>query len=204
MGLFKKKDDKKGMEKESLTNNSQELQIPELPELPKLPSLSGEEDGSEMELPRLPSFPNGPTGDRFSQNTIKHAVAGEKEVKPEEDAEDYEEENPMMPESLEENNQRTFQKQRIPREIIPETNNYSQKQSYPKKEEPVFIRLDKFEESLEIFKEAKEQILEIEHLLTDIKDLKEKEEEELTGWEDQIQEIKNQIEKVDQDIFSKI
>ena len=41
-------------------------------------------------------------------------------------------------------------------------------------------------------------------MLRDIKTIKEEEEKELEGWEKEIQTIKEQIEKVDKDIFSKI
>jgi hypothetical protein len=184
MGLFNKKNN---LAEENLNAMPR---LPELPRLPSLPNMEGNFD-EDMELPKLPSFPNNSLGDKFSQDTIKEAVAGEKEVEPDE-VDDFERnEGQMMP--------------RLPEETVSRRESYSSKQ-YPRqrKEEPVFIRLDKFEESLEIFKEAKEQISEMEHLLADIKDLKQREETELNHWENHIQEIKNQIEKVDQDIFSKL
>ncbi len=201
MGLFKKKEDKKP------SANARQDSAPRLPELPKLPSLPemGEELDENMELPKLPSFPNSSTGDKFSQNTIKEAVAGEKEVT-EEYADDSMnmEEDQMMPNTLqEEPEMRAPSKREMPSRInnpIQVRSQYTQN----KTQGPVFIRLDKFEDSLEIFKEAKEQISEIQDLLNDIKELKQKEESELNDWENQIQEIKNQIDKVDQDIFSKI
>ena len=73
-----------------------------------------------------------------------------------------------------------------------------------KKAEPVFIRIDKFEESIKIFQEIKSQISDIEKLIKNTKEIKAKEEEELTSWETEIQTVKNQIEKVNQDIFSRI
>ena len=200
MGLFKKE------KKDSGKNDSKKMNVPEstmpkLPELPKLPDFQGYEEDSdynENELPQLPSFPNNTLGNKFSQNTIKDAVAGEKEVEPEE-AEDFEEnEEPMMQKPL---------AKTMPASEMPEQRNYpsySRTYTTQKKPEPVFIRLDKFEESMDIFNNAKEQISEIEKFLNEIKNLKQKEDEELNSWEDQIQEIKKQIEKVDQDIFSKI
>ena len=44
----------------------------------------------------------------------------------------------------------------------------------------------------------------MEKLLEDIKELKEKEEKELSYWMAEIQTIKNQTEKVERDIFSKL
>jgi len=71
-------------------------------------------------------------------------------------------------------------------------------------DEPIFIRIDKFEESLKVFEKVKEKISEIEHLLRETKELKEQEQLELSNWEQEIQKLKLQIEKVDEDIFSKI
>jgi len=82
--------------------------------------------------------------------------------------------------------------------------NYAIRSYMTKKAEPVFIRIDKFEESMKIFQEIKGQISEIEDLIKNTKEIKSKEEEELASWETEIQGIKNQIEKVNQDIFSRI
>ena len=73
-----------------------------------------------------------------------------------------------------------------------------------RKAEPVFIRIDKFEESMKIFHNIRSQVSEIENLIKNTKEIKAKEEEELASWESEIQVIKNQIEKVNQDIFSRI
>ena len=73
-----------------------------------------------------------------------------------------------------------------------------------KENEPIFIRIDKFEESLKIFSRVKDKISDIEKLLNETKDLKNKEEEELSSWEEAVQKLKLQIEKVDEDIFSKV
>lgn len=216
MGLFKKSDDKKsGKGVSSYPSDSP----PRLPELPKLPEFPGMEDSQSNEpeekfsLPQLPSFPNSSLGDKFSQNTIKDAVSGGKEVDSEDmdedenfDMEEYE--HPMTPpspdkmqSSIMSDNKSREESEAVERPV----RGYNQKQyTSMKNPEPVFIRLDKFEESLDIFKDAKEQISDIENLLKEIKELKEKEEAELSSWEDEIQEIKKQVEKVDQDIFSKV
>lgn len=203
MGLFNKKSD---LKKTSVSMDRPVGSPPRLPELPRLPDFPGMEEEpislSELELPQLPSFPNNSLGDRFSQNTIKEAVAGEKEVEPEEaDESEYEKEG-MMREPLEEERPIKNFAQSAP--IQKSYQGYSKPYTTQRKAEPVFIRLDKFEESLEVFNSAKEQISEIEHLLKNVKELKAREEEELNSWENRIQEIKKQIEKVDQDVFSKI
>ena len=83
-----------------------------------------------------------------------------------------------------------------------ETRNWQE--SKTKKTGQVFIRIDKFEESLKIFEITKSKIVEMERTLEDIKKLKEKEEKELSYWMAEIQTIKNQTEKVEKDIFSKL
>jgi hypothetical protein len=73
-----------------------------------------------------------------------------------------------------------------------------------KKMEPVFIRLDKFQITIEAFEEIKSKIIEIEDLLKKTREVKSKEEEELAEWEREIQVIKSRIDSIDRDIFSKL
>ena len=70
--------------------------------------------------------------------------------------------------------------------------------------EPIFIRIDHFEEALNVFRETKKKMSHIEGILEEIKKIKEKEESELKTWENEVRFMKEQIEKVDKDIFSKI
>lgn len=183
MGLFKKA---KASEKKE--------EIPQLPELPKLPELTNIEGKGlySQSVSQLPKFPNNSLGEKFSQNIIKEAVAGEKEGEEGFDADDFAGEMQMM--------QKPPKKQ-FTQEISPGFQEASKK---IKRSEPVFIRLDKFEESLNLFQKAKKQISEIETMLNNIKRLKEQEEKELEFWEKEMQSVKTQIEKVDRDIFSKI
>ena len=57
---------------------------------------------------------------------------------------------------------------------------------------------------MNLFEKAKNQIFEIEKMLENIKRIKEQEETELGYWEKEIQSVKEKIEKVDQDVFSRI
>ena len=66
------------------------------------------------------------------------------------------------------------------------------------------LRIDKFQESLRIFEKARDRVKEIEKLLGNVKRLKEEEERELGEWESEIQSIKSGIEKINEDIFSRI
>ncbi len=182
MGLFNKKNKKEGK------TEKQPIKLPELPKLSKLPDLPKLPE-SETKLPQLPRYPSTKLGDKFSQSMIKENVTGEKED--EIRADEFVKEQ-MMPLS-----------QKIkPSKLKPEFPSKIEKINPRKK--PVFIRIDKFEESLKIFEDTKEKIYSMEKLLSEIKQLKEMEDRELSDWGAEIQTIKNQIEKVERDIFSKI
>ncbi len=161
--------------------------------LPELPTIRNNEIHSEKSIHQLPSFPSNSLGNKFSQNNIKEAITGRKEDEEVYDADEFatDKETQMMLKPL------TKELQRIPRE-------FEEAASRVKSTEPVFIRIDKFEESLRIFEKTKEQITEIEKMLREIKQEKEKEDEELSSWENEIQSLKKQIEKVDRDVFSKV
>ncbi len=183
MGLFKKE-----------KTSEKKVMLPQLPELPRLPELAKVEEKGlySQSVNQLPQFPNNSLGEKFSQNTIKEAVAGEKEGEEDFDADDFEGQIQMM--------QKPPKKQ-FSQEIPLD---FQETPTKTKRAEPVFIRLDKFEESMHLFQKAKKQISEIETMLNNIKKLKDEEEKELEFWEKEMQSIKTQIEKVDRDIFSKI
>lgn len=73
-----------------------------------------------------------------------------------------------------------------------------------KRIEPVFIRIDKFEASLKAFEKTKKEISEMEKILKDIAEVREEEEKQLQSWQHDIMRIKEQIDKIDKDIFSKV
>lgn len=186
MALFKKK---KEVRKE----------IPSLPPLPKLPKLPELEEEEEKDpISKLPSFPSNSLGTKFSNNTIKHAVAGEKE------------EEPFADDFLDEDDIRMMQEPpRRPsimevREGAPKKSKSTKFKGEVDTTEPIFIRIDRFEEALRIFNETKKKMSNIERILEEVKRIKEKEEGELKTWENEIRSMKEQIEKVDRDIFSKI
>ncbi len=191
MGLFKKKRVEQNYSGEP-TGLPELPRIPDYPNINELPSLG---EGRDY-MSRENNF-----GNKFSQSAIKNAVTGtpgEKEVG-DFDADDSNI-NWMMPRSP-----KSFTKE----VDFPKRTNSEMEvpQSFSKSkrgEQPVFIRLDKFEESLHTFKKAKSQVVEIEKMLREIKRMKEDEEKELQYWESQIQSIKEQIEKVDKEIFSKV
>ena len=165
--------------------------LSEIPELPRLPELSEEFLPS---IHQLPSFPNNSLGDRFSQNTIKEAVTGREEGDFEEIVDEFE--------GLEDHQK--IQKPQMKRYIEPPKSSLKPLREMTHEAEPLFVRLDKFKESHVILDDVKKQMHEITHLLNETNSIKEKEGEQLREWETKLQEIKNNIEKIDEDLFSKI
>jgi hypothetical protein len=168
--------------------------LPILPELPKLPSSRDFEESKKSELHELPSFPSNEFGDKFSQNTIKNAISGEED----------EEDGPIFPSMPNKKIIPPTQSRMKAQELMHESDFDKMIPKQTISADPVFIQIDKFEESMETFKKIKKNIEEIEDLLRETKQLKQREEEELSSWEMEIQKMKQQIENVDRDIFSKV
>lgn len=213
MGLFTKKEDKSKLNSSSFAELPELPELPQLPELPKLDSRSPDmknlpslpkidSDFSDIKTSSLPSLPKNSFNDKFSQKALKEAINGEKEEdevfeeiqKPHYNPVSYEEELPLIKES------ESFTKRRS----YPIQREFLRTSKKTKEAEPVFIRIDKFQESLNLFEKTKDKISEIEKLLREIQILKAQEEQELDRWEKELQEVKNQIERVNQDIFSKV
>lgn len=194
MGWFNKKD--KVMQKKEIPS------LPNLPRLPELPSFGKKYfANSDEQLHQLPSFPNNYLGEKFSQNAIKEAVTGRKESEEVFDVNEseFDDENQMMRKPLKKplTKELLFQKKEVPEE-------FKEAARIVRNAEPIFIRIDKFEEGIKIFEKTKEKILEMDKILKNIKKIKEEEEIELNFWENEIQKLKEQIEKVNRDIFSKV
>lgn len=183
------------------------MALPKLPELPSLPSEFPEikENFPKGKIHNLPSFPNNGTGEKFSQEVIKSAISGEDDEDEEEFYRDIQEAKipkpdfSSIPKAFSEERRGPIEKRIAPR-------NMPKEMEEPRREErgPVFVRIDKFESAIKIFSETRDKINEIEKLLEETRELKGNEEEELSLWEKEIQRMKQQIEKVDRDIFSKV
>ncbi len=186
MGLFKK-DKKEAIRKE----------LPSLPDLPKLPDFPGLEN-EDMQISKLPNFPYNSLGSKFSQNAIKEAVTLEEEGDGLSNADEFASEDSDEMRMMQEPLRTPFAEER--------ENRFSQTKFSKKRnfEEPIFIRIDRFEDALKIFNDTKDKLSEMETALEEIKRIREKEEGELHSWREEIKIMKEHIEKVDRDIFSKI
>lgn len=195
MGLFKRKEKK--VEKKEVPS------LPELPRLPDFPRLEDQDPNLKNSLSQLPRFPSNSFGKKFSRESIKDAVTGKKEGDRGSEIDEFE-----MMGKMKEPLKRSVRE--LPYEDMEEYDEdeesmeMSEARMMRGEAEPVFIRIDKFEEGLRIFEEIKRKITKIEKILGETKRIKEKEEGELQDWENELRTIKNQIEKIDRDIFSKI
>lgn len=181
-------------------DEADESLLPELPKvqgnfsLPELPKLNGEPNlpklkpfkseeiphiSSRPELNSLPSFPHSKTGDDFGKEVIKHAIN--------EPVDEHE-----------------FKPSMVHGRRAIEIDEFEEPRTNVKKAEALFVKIDKFKSALENFERMKENVSEIEEALRKVKDIKVKEQEELDGWEREIQIIKSQIDSVDKTIFDKL
>ena len=170
-------------------------ELPQFPELPELPPLQD----MDTEFPALPSLPRE-IGES-SAKAAKRAVMdqGYTMIRPEENKPRTMEisESPQTMKQIitgypRETSQETFA---MPEKFMPETT---------RKIEPIFVRLDKYETSLESFNEIKRKLIQIETLLHDIKEIKRREDIELEEWEKELQTIKVWLNNIDKTLFSKL
>ncbi len=183
-----------------------------LPELPRMnndnsllmPSQDSEYDFNNLspqnsELPPLPerNLPN------FSQQKIKQEITNPEPVmqKSKFSSLDFDEPPKNKSQIYKESMFSTYP------EKVPEfgfSNVKKEKVIEKGQQGPVYIRLDKFETTLDAFDKIRTKIKEIEELLKKTKEIRTKEEEELEQWEREIDIIKSKIEAIDRDIFSKL
>jgi len=198
MAWFKKKKEQETQE-----------EIPKLPGLPEpvkfsLPTLPEPiSNETQKDLPELPTLPELKTETNFNPNIIKQEImAPKKEMQKSQF-------NNINPSSIKTSNQPTYhQPPNYPQQIKSQKAITSLKINPPKSRikeaEPIYVRLDKFEASLESFEEIKRKITEIEEILRKTKEVKQKEEQELEEWEREIQIIKSRITAIDKTIFNKL
>jgi hypothetical protein len=188
MGWFSKKDKKEEVPK-----------LAELPKLPSLPSMQNKTPG-QQKFNQLPTLPGNTPGKEVSQNTIKEAITGGKGDMV--SSADNMSTLPKLTQELEDEAS-GIKRNELAREVGISPDVFEENRNM-QIDEPVFIRIDKFEESIRIFQKTREKAEEIEKMLIDIKKIKEEEDRELNFWENEAQAIKGQIEKIDSKLFSKL
>lgn len=73
-----------------------------------------------------------------------------------------------------------------------------------KQDEPIFVRIDKFQAAQKNFDKIKAKSKEIETILRKVKDVKEKEDKEIQSWTEDLEMIKSRLTEIESDIFDKI
>ena len=203
--------------------------LPDLPPAPLTPAVQhhstethDEEDDDDSEGSQqrhgLPSFPDSPIQKGFSQTAIKEAVSNESTES---------ESIPALP-----NNEGKFKAveidewspssthessfpelhtaQSLPQSIIPSVPNQSNytpippKPTHSQKSGDVFVKIDKFYTAKRSLEAAENKLEEISSLLNKIRDVKMREEQELTGWEKDVTTLKARMKDITSAIFDKV
>lgn len=209
MGLFSKKE-----------------RVPELPPAPTLPEIPSAE--AKKDLPELPSFPTSPKNEMLNQELVKSAVSDDMSPEPETtnpqfptlpsmgepSIADLPREStpstnspptnqgipalPQQPKPLQEISQEVAS----PRKTLEMASDTSQpKKPMTQQLDPIFVRIDKFQSSQESFEKIKDKIREIEKTLESLKKVKSQEEDEVSKWLSEVEEVKSRLAQIDDNIF---
>lgn len=172
------------------TKRAELPELPGMPKLPELPPLPNQEIKRDMPMPLVsqnnmqsyPEFQKTPTTptNQVGLQAIKNSVIDSYEVHQVE---------PTEKRTIELSDNPTYTPSQIKRSIS---------------KEPLFIKIDRFQDAVEKFEEVKKKVKDIEESLGKIKDIKENEEEELKAWEEEIKLIKDKVANIDTTLFSKI
>ncbi|HJX06106.1 MAG TPA: hypothetical protein VJ461_05325 [Candidatus Nanoarchaeia archaeon] len=67
---------------------------------------------------------------------------------------------------------------------------------------PIFVKIDKYKEIIEIVEVINKKVAGVKKLLAEFEELRTKEEEELTNWEKNLDEITHKIESMKEELSS--
>jgi len=70
--------------------------------------------------------------------------------------------------------------------------------------EPIFVRIDKFQDSQKKFEDVKKDVNEIEKVLRKVKEAKIKEDTEISEWSNDLEKIKARLAEIDSNIFDQV
>jgi len=198
---FKKKD--KMSELPDLMPSAPSMRDYQRVQLPPIEPLSEEKE----EIHSLPSFPDSPMSKGFSQSAIKSAV-GEPERENSDEMKEWSanpKDLPPMPRSpraieMDEWSPQTMSMPREEMRLPPPPMHLSNSSSTDSKR-PLFVKLDKFREARDSLAKISEKLDQMDELLKMIKEVKAKEDEEITSWEHDMENIKARISLVNKEIF---
>ena len=70
-----------------------------------------------------------------------------------------------------------------------------------REEKPVFVKIDKYRESMKTLDSIKSKLEEADELLKNLTKLRQDEERELEDWQNSLNEIRQKLLKIDKDLF---
>lgn len=160
-----------------------------------------EENEEYSEKHGLPSFPDSPQERGFSQAAIKEAINNNDM---EESNSEYENINTGPPKTIRTIEMKEWEpdyKLQDPSKdpLIEKMRSFSQKQ----KGSEVFIKLQKFTTAKKALIDVESKIDELEKMLKKIREVKMREEQELSAWEREISTIKARIETISENLLDK-
>ena len=189
---------------------------PKLPDLPELPEIGTEDsensiDFEENQEKELPSLPNTSFGEELNNEFVRSDVNEEEESLPLQD-------NGLVIQELPKDF-RLGQRERIP--SIPDLKNRRKIYEQPERKtlelsplhriepaiktnEPVFVRIDKFQQAQKDFNDIKNRLKDIEETLRKFKEVKFQEDAEVSLWAQNLEKIKSRLDSIESQIFSKI
>jgi len=190
-----------------------------LPDLPSLPSpgiglRDFEHQDEDVEEHPLPAFPDTPRHNDFSQVAIKEAVSDEgreEEGIPEFPEGEREEGKPVKVIEMEEWSPEHIEEEH-PLPIRPPADERVEVvgglpepvREISSQVPDVFVKIDKFKSAKKALTDVKEKLSDIDQLIHKIRDVKMREEQELSSWEKDMEKIKSRIRDVSENIFEKV
>ena len=184
-------------------NKGDKGRLPDLPAEPKAapsmgdykpsPNLQGFDklEHDEDKIHALPSFPDSPTKKGFTQSEIKEAVT----PLPKEGL-------PKLPEIPSIKRPKIIEMEEWkPKQPIPTLPALEKPVKRSIETKPIFVKLEKFQSARNSLEIVKEKLDEIDELLRTIREVKMKEDQELSSWEKEIESIKARINSVASEIF---
>jgi hypothetical protein len=210
---------------------SNKEKVPKIPPALKLPELPKNMESKNNN--QLPSLPNTNFGENLNQEMVKSAVVDTSEEKqnnletlpqnmkykpdqnqgkipsPQDTQQSQETKIPLPP--IPEHKKPEMHKsimEHEPKRTLELPPNHSEdliKHSANAKEiEPIFVRIDKFQNSQRQFEDIKKDVNDIEKTLRKVKEAKVKEDTEISNWTNDLEKIKARLSEIDSDIFDQV
>lgn len=172
--------------------------VPEPPKMPPYPEAEemrisikhGTPEPAEEALPELPELPEGEEGAEEIVEEIESEIeAEEAEKRPKIKGKLVQElgEKPMLPKTG----------KKMAREIRTVARE-------PEKAKALFIKIDKFKEILASIELMERKASELENIIRGLKEVRAKEEQLLSGWHQEIEELKTKINLIERALSEKI